>query len=75
MALLQVLPDPVGMTWERWIATVTGFNPYLQSLVPTTDPWKDFAQRFCEVVPQAPQPTLFSTWQDWARAVKWCLGV
>jgi hypothetical protein len=70
---IVLLPDPYTMDWQPWAETVAGYNPGLASEVSPDDPWEEFAQRFCEAVPTAPQPGLFDTWQDWAAALKLAL--
>jgi len=72
---IRDLPNPDGLVWAEWADFVVGFNPGLRSQVDVDDDWRDFAQRFCETVPQAPEPDLFVEWKEWASALKLALQV
>jgi hypothetical protein len=65
-----IIPDPQGLDWDRWAATVVGFNPELASHVHPNMGWESFAMYFADDVSSAPLPAGFETWQDWARALK-----
>lgn len=72
---IVLLPNPYTMDWQPWADTVAGYNPGLLELVNPDADWKDFAQRFCEAVPEAPQPDGHEFWQSWALALKQALAV
>lgn len=72
---IVILPNPYTMDWQPWADTVAGYNPGLAEQVDVDAPWQDFAQRFCEAVPEAPQPGGHEFWQSWALAAKQALQV
>jgi hypothetical protein len=71
---LDVIPDPQGLTWGDWSDTLVGYNPDLRAVVDPTEDWQEFARRFNEAAHDAPMPIGFSSWQDWAVAVKLVFG-
>lgn len=74
MAAVYVIPNPQGLTWGLWAATTVGYNPtFGQYLHPNMD-WKDFGRKVAYLVPQAPRPDLFETWQQWASELKLVLA-
>lgn len=72
---IVLLPDPFTMDWQGWADTVAGYNPGLLNEVDPDAEWRDFAERFCEAVPQAPMPDLFEDWRSWASSLKLSLAV
>lgn len=72
---IVLLPDPYQMDWQPWADTVAGYNPGLIEEVNPDDPWEEFARRFCQAVPAAPQPGGHEYWQSWALACKQALQV
>lgn len=70
MTVLRSIPNPYFIPWRDWVDTLVGFNPDLYSTVDPNETWRTFAQRLCERVPEAPQPDLFRTWQEWAAGLK-----
>ncbi|MFZ5784024.1 MAG: hypothetical protein ACOY4R_27820 [Pseudomonadota bacterium] len=72
--MLDVLPDPRGLSWQAWADTVCGFNRDIRNKVSPDDDWRTFAVRLIQFEPRAPQPDGFKTWQDWAVGVRLALS-
>jgi hypothetical protein len=72
---IVVLPNPFMLDWGNWRDTVTGYNPGLINVIDPDTDYPEFAERFCQVVPEAPRPDVFPAWQDWAAATKHALQV
>ena len=72
---IVLLPDPYVLDWQPWADTVVGYNPGLIEEVNPDADWPDFAQRFCQAVPGAPEPDGHATWRSWALALKQALAV
>ena len=66
----MILPDPRRVTWDRWAATVVGFNPELANQLHPNVGWENFASFMADTIPGAPQPDGFEEWQSWAVALK-----
>lgn len=75
MITIVMLPNPYTMPWQAWADTVVGYNPGLEEWVDPDEPWDQFAQRFCQAVPNTPRSDGFTDWRDWAAAAKSALAV
>lgn len=64
-----VFPHPDAIPWERWSTEVVGLNPILRNQITAPIAWQEYGRRLALVVPQAPRPDLFDTWQAWASAL------
>lgn len=69
MALTQI-PIPFGLTWRDWADTVVGFNDALRPNMTGDLDWHEFALRLAEYESQAPRSEPFTSWEDWACALK-----
>ena len=65
-----LFPNPQELSWDRWAEAAVGFNSTLVNQISASMPWADFAERLGLVVPEAPRPDVFGTWQEWAEALK-----
>lgn len=68
------LPDPRGLTWSQWANTTAGFNPTFGQYVNPAMPWGAYGMALLYLIPSAPRPDMFGTWQEWARALKLSVG-
>ena len=62
-------PQPQDLTFERWAGEVMTLNPTLVNAVDPTAPWRSFAGWLAQIIPQAPRPDFFRTWQTWVGAL------
>lgn len=68
---MAIIPDPDGLTFERWSAQVYDTLPTTVPMPFPEEAWRDWAVVACAGFQVAgfsvPTPEGFETWQDWTR--------
>lgn len=72
--MAAIVPNPGNLSWSQWAQTVAGFNPTFGQYLHPAMEWQDFGRKLQYLVPQAPRPEVFNTWQGWATAVRQVLA-